>query len=138
MNTVARIVRSKALVARQRQPAWAGRAAQALGWFSIGLGIFELLAPHRLTASLGMRGRETLLRTYGLRELAAGAVTLLVSRPLGLWSRVAGDAVDATTILPALHRGNSRRGSALGALTMVLGITVLDIMAARAAGRGKG
>ena len=34
----------------------AGAMAQGLGWFSLGLGAVELLAPHLLTRALGMRG----------------------------------------------------------------------------------
>lgn len=135
MNSVSNIIESTISHARQRRSAWTARAAQALGWFSIGLGAVELLAPHRLTRSLGMHGHEKLLRAYGVRELAAGGLTLVANRRLGLWSRVAGDAIDATTILPALRRRNARRGRAALALAMVLAITALDVMAARAAVR---
>ena len=36
----------------------ADRAGRALGWFSIGLGLTELIAPGVLTRALGMRGKE--------------------------------------------------------------------------------
>ena len=48
------------------------RMARALGWFSIGLGMTELLAPRRITRALGMEGTEGLLRFYGAREIASG------------------------------------------------------------------
>ena len=46
--------------------------ARALGWFSLGLGLAELLAAPRITRSLGLRGKERLIRAYGVREIAAG------------------------------------------------------------------
>ena len=42
--------------------------ARALGWFSLGLGVVELLAPRRVTKTLGMEGSETLVRAFGIRE----------------------------------------------------------------------
>ena len=35
----------------------ADRLAKALGWFSIGLGVAELVAPERFTRALGMEGK---------------------------------------------------------------------------------
>ena len=36
----------------------ADRMAKALGWFSIGLGLTELIAAERITRALGMEGKE--------------------------------------------------------------------------------
>jgi len=49
----------------------ADQLARALGWFSIGLGVVELLAPRRVTETLGMEGSETLVRAFGIREIMA-------------------------------------------------------------------
>ena len=46
--------------------------AQGLGWFSIGLGLAELLAPGNLARFLGMEERTELIRVYGMREIATG------------------------------------------------------------------
>ena len=48
------------------------KLAMGLGWFSLGLGLYELLAPEHLSRVLGLEGREGLLRFYGLREIGAG------------------------------------------------------------------
>ncbi|MDO1580941.1 hypothetical protein [Rhizobium oryzicola] len=106
--------------------------ARALGWFSIGLGLAELLAPHKLTSALGMRGKEGLVRAYGAREIASGMLTLSLDKQAGLVSRVAGDGLDIATLLPALSHDNPKRENVGFALTMVVGITLLDIIAARA------
>ena len=46
------------------------RLARALGWFSIGLGVTELVAPGQIARTLGLEGKEGLIRAYGARELA--------------------------------------------------------------------
>lgn len=107
--------------------------AVGLGGFSLGLGLAEMLAPGALARTLGLRGGESLLRGYGAREIFAGLLTLSPNRRLGLWSRVAGDALDIGTLVPAVGGGNPKRGNAGIALAMVLGITALDVIAARRA-----
>lgn len=104
--------------------------ARGLGWFSIALGLAEALAPRVLTGALGMEGRETLVRAYGLRELGAGMMTLSTEREFGLQSRVLGDALDIATLLAA-SRNNGKRGNVAAALVMVAGVTLLDIIAAK-------
>jgi hypothetical protein len=108
------------------------RLARALGWFSIGLGLTELLAPRALTRALAMEGSETLVRAYGLREIGAGIMTLSPDKGIGLQSRVAGDALDIATLLAAMRRDNPKRGNVAIALAMVVGVTLLDIAGAKA------
>jgi hypothetical protein len=108
------------------------RLARALGWFSIGLGLTELLAPGALTRWLGMEGSETLVRAYGMREIGAGMMTLSVDKGVGLQSRVAGDAVDIATLLPAMRGDNPKRDHVAIALAAVVGVTLLDIAGAKA------
>src|SRR3954465_14393205 len=78
--------------------------AKALGWFSLGLGIAEIVAPQRFTRALRMEGSEGLVRAYGAREIAAGMMTLSPDKSMGLWSRVAGDAVEGVTLLAGPRR----------------------------------
>jgi hypothetical protein len=108
------------------------RLARALGWFSIGLGLTELLAPRALTRALGMEGSETLVRAYGMREIGAGIMTLSPDKGLGLQSRVAGDALDIATLLTGLRADNPKRDNVMIALAMVVGVTLLDIAGAKA------
>jgi hypothetical protein len=104
--------------------------ARGLGWFSIGLGLAELFAAHKIADMLGMHGKENLIRAYGLRELGAGVLTLSVDKQVGLASRVAGDALDITTLATAMRRDNPKRENVGIALAIVAGVTVLDIIAA--------
>jgi hypothetical protein len=39
-----------------------------LGWFSVGLGVFELIAPKTLGRLIGVDGHENLIRAMGVRE----------------------------------------------------------------------
>jgi hypothetical protein len=109
----------------------ADRLARGLGWYSIGLGLVELLAPHAITRTLGLRGREGLVRAFGVRELGHGLLSLSVDKKVGLWSRVAGDVLDIATVLPALSPGNRKRDNAELALVMLVGVTALDILGAQ-------
>ncbi|WP_439596422.1 hypothetical protein [Falsiroseomonas sp.] len=110
----------------------ADKLGRALGWFSIGLGLVQLLAPRQVTRSLGMQGQEGLVRAYGAREVASGVLSLSVDRSLGLQSRVLGDAVDVATLLTALRPGNPKRDNVILALAMVAGVTMLDILGTQA------
>jgi hypothetical protein len=108
------------------------RIARALGWVSIGLGITELMMAPQITRALGMCGQEALVRAFGAREIASGVLTLSADKTLGLWTRVAGDGLDAAVLAGAVRNGNSKRGNAGLALAMVLGIGVLDCVGAKA------
>src|SRR4029450_12113183 len=85
------------------------RLGKALGWFSLGLGLVELLAPHRITRVLGMEGQEALVRAYGAREIGSGMLPLSTGRNLGLWSRVGGDGIDIATLLTQLREENPKK-----------------------------
>ncbi len=100
-----------------------------LGWFSLALGAAEVLAPRLIARISGSRDHKTLVRSYGLRELAAGVGILTASRPANwLWARVGGDAVDIASIIGGSRSGS--RGPAIGALASVAGVTALDIFCA--------
>ena len=116
--------------------AWRADAEQvaiALGWFSIGLGLVEILKPSRLTRAFDTHHQEPIYRLYGARELAAGA-GLLLNRDKSPWlyARLAGDALDAVTL--ALGLGGRRQGNVMAGLAAVAGVTALDLWAARALG----
>jgi hypothetical protein len=108
------------------------KVARGLGWFSIGLGVAELIAPGAINRSLGMREHNTLVRGFGLREIAAGAGILGLKHPTPwVWARVAGDVVDLASLLVSLGPNNPRRGSATAAFLSVAAITAVDILTAR-------
>jgi hypothetical protein len=107
----------------------ADRLARALGWFSIGLGITELVAPGRLARAIGLEDKEGLIRAYGARELASAIPTLSVDKPIGLAARIGGDVLDLGTLATALNRDNPKRHNAAIATALVAGITLLDLVA---------
>ncbi|HEY1636934.1 MAG TPA: hypothetical protein VGF62_00305 [Rhizomicrobium sp.] len=108
------------------------RLGKALGWFSFGLGLAELVAPRQITRALGMEGKEALVRAYGAREIGAGVLCLSVDRQIGLWNRVAGDGIDVATLLTGMRSDNPKRDNVMLALAVVLGVTALDVLAAQA------
>jgi hypothetical protein len=120
------------------RPSAARKLARGLGWFSIALGLMELLAARQLARAIGMQGSEALLRAYGLREIASGCGILAARRPQAaapwVWGRVAGDALDATTLVAAAAgpRPRADEGRPLVALAAVGSVAVLDVACARA------
>jgi len=112
----------------------AARLAKGLGWFSIGLGLAELLLPRQTARATGLQGRERVLQAYGAREIATGLGLLLAARPVRfLWGRVAGDALDLATLATAAatDTGRARRSAQL-AIGVVAGVAVVDWLSARA------
>jgi hypothetical protein len=107
--------------------------ARGLGWFSIGLGLAEMLAPKMLTRQIGMQGKEALLRFYGAREIASGIGILMSGNPgPWIWGRVAGDALDLAILTTGLGNDNPRKGNVAIALAAVAGVTALDGITAQA------
>ncbi|HYE91137.1 MAG TPA: SRPBCC family protein [Terriglobales bacterium] len=108
------------------------RLAKGLGWFSLGLGLAEAVAPRVVARVAGVPERRTLLRTYGAREIASGIGILSERRPVGwLWSRVVGDVLDLASLAAAMTSSRSRRGRVLAATAAVAGVTALDVLCAR-------
>ncbi len=106
-------------------------AAKALGWFSIGLGLTEVIAAERMDGFFGMEGKSGLIRFYGIREIGAGVGLLTQPRPAPwLWGRVGGDGLDLATLASALKAINPQRRHVAAALAAVAGITILDIICA--------
>jgi uncharacterized membrane protein len=108
------------------------RLARGLGWFSIGLGLAELLAPRGVARLIGVQPRPGLLRLFGLREIASGIGILAKADPApGLKSRVAGDAIDLAVMGTAFLSPRTRRGQLALATAAVAGVTALDVLCAR-------
>ena len=106
--------------------------ARGLGWFSIGLGVLELVAPHSLARALGMEERAELIRAYGMREVATGLGILSQADPTPwVWGRVGGDLLDLATLATGLDGANPHRDKVGLALAAVAGVTVLDVICAQ-------
>jgi hypothetical protein len=107
------------------------KVARFLGWFSIGLGVTELVAPRMITRLLGTSENDTLVRAYGVREIASGIGILAQSRQPSpwVWSRVGGDALDLATLGTSLVKDNPNRRNVGIAMAMVAGVTALDLFA---------
>jgi uncharacterized membrane protein len=112
---------------------------RGLGWFSVALGAAELVFPKTLARWIGADpdgAAPLILRLVGIRELAVGASVLLQPRrPLPLWARVAGDAVDLALVgLAATGRRTSPARLAVTA-TAIAGVTALDVISSLRATR---
>ena len=106
--------------------------ARGLAWFGIGLGLTELLAPRAVARATGLQGHETLLRVFGAREIASGAVILAAEDPQAwLWTRVAGDVLDGLLLSAGMRADNPHRQRALLATAVVAPVVALDALHAR-------
>jgi uncharacterized membrane protein len=119
----------------------AERVARGLGWFSIGLGLAELLTPSLVAHLCGGRARHTgLIRLYGLREIASGLMIFSGGRrPIqGVWSRVAGDAMDLATLAAAAASPRTNKTGVAFAATNVMAVMAVDVMCAQELSREAG
>ena len=107
------------------------RFGRALGWFSLGLGLTELLAAPRLTKALGVEGKENFVRAMGARELVHGVLCLSVNNDFGAWTRVAGDALDLAALAAAYRDDNPKKGNVGLAMAAIIGCTIADLAAAQ-------
>lgn len=119
-------------------PVQGDRLAEGLGWFSIGLGLLEIMAPRDIAQGLGLGHKENLVRAYGAREIANGMAILATegeTRKALIWARLGGDVLDILTLAPGLSGRNPRRGAAMAAMAAVLGVTALDALCIQALGQ---
>jgi uncharacterized membrane protein len=112
------------------QASRAEQLAKALGWFGIGLGLAQLLAPRRVSRAIGVEERPGVMRAVGVREIASGAGILSQPRPANwLWARVAGDAMDLALLGNAARSPYNRRRRIGVAVAAVAGVAALDVLA---------
>lgn len=103
-----------------------------MGWFSIGLGVAELLLNRQLARATGMS--PTTLQIFGVREIVCGVGILSSRRPIGwMWARVAGDALDLAALGSAYAEGtDEQRTGAAVAMAAVAAATAVDLANASA------
>ncbi|HYD94145.1 MAG TPA: SRPBCC family protein [Noviherbaspirillum sp.] len=109
----------------------AEQLARALGWFSIGLGLAQLIAPRGMSRAIGAQERPAVMRGLGAREIASGVGILSQRRPANwLWTRVAGDALDLALLGAAARtpQGRANRRRLAWTTAAVAGIAVLDLL----------
>jgi len=107
------------------------RAAKALGWFSIGLGVSQLLGAGHLLGLIGGK-RTGITRLYGMREIGTGIALLTASDPTPwVWARVAGDGLDLGSLAGGFRTGSPRKGKRLLALLFVAATSAVDVACAR-------
>lgn len=103
--------------------------ARAIGWFGIGLGALELLAPRGFGRSIGVDAPAWLIRLIGLREMAGGVGILTQPEP-GPWieARATGDLMDLMLLGVAFSSPSANRDRVAAAVAATAGITALDLL----------
>ncbi|HEY0686429.1 MAG TPA: SRPBCC family protein [Steroidobacter sp.] len=105
---------------------------RSLGWFSVGLGVAELLAPKTVGRMIGVGDQSTLLRMCGMRELVSG-VGLLSGRAPATFamSRVVGDVMDLALLGASLRSPDSNPTRVAATATAVASVAALDLYASK-------
>jgi uncharacterized membrane protein len=105
---------------------------RSLGWFSVGLGMAELLAPRAVGRMIGVGDQSTVLRMCGVREIVSG-VGLLSGRAPATFamSRVVGDVMDLALLGASLRSPDSNPSRVAAAATAVAGVAALDLYASK-------
>ena len=111
------------------------RLAKALGVFSVGLGLAQILAPRVVARAIGVDddddNRRT-MRAVGLREIATGVGLLTRERPTTFaWGRVTGDVMDLALLGRAFRSRRHDHRRLAAATAAVAGVMILDILACR-------
>jgi uncharacterized membrane protein len=111
------------------------RRAVGLGWFSVGLGLAQLLAPRQMAQLIGADEEDSTTRAalmgVGLRELTTGIGLLSKSRPAAwAWARLAGDVMDLALLGYVWQQNGVSRERMLGVGGTVLGAAWADAQTA--------
>ena len=108
------------------------KLARGLGWFSLALGLAEVFMPERVQKIAGIRtNRTSVIRAMGFRELGHAFLILFAGKPkAGVWSRVAGDALDLSGLGAAFASPCHEHDRVALATAQVAGVTALDLLAA--------
>jgi uncharacterized membrane protein len=119
---------------RRQQDRSGESLAVALGWFSIGLGVAELIVPESVAKLIGVRADSkaaATLRALGAREIGHG-VSILAdpSSATRMWARVGGDTIDMAFIGAAMADERTDRTKLAIATAAVMGVGVADLLCA--------
>jgi uncharacterized membrane protein len=111
------------------------RIAEGLGWFSLGLGAAQLIAPGALNRLAGIHDDAAARRAQrfvGVREVGAFAA-IMAGRPrpvLPLWSRLGGDLIDLALLGRAWERRRESAPRLALTIANIAAVTGLDAYAA--------
>ncbi|HEV2149994.1 MAG TPA: hypothetical protein VGR37_21535, partial [Longimicrobiaceae bacterium] len=107
------------------------KLARGMGWFSIALGVAEIVGANQLSRAFGLGNRAAgVLRVLGVREIGTGVAVLGTPRRApGIWARVGGDALDLAALGSAFRVRGANRGALGVAVGAVAGAMLLDVIA---------
>src|SRR5690606_30239207 len=104
-------------------------------WFSLGLGVAELVAADDIADWLGMSDKAEIVRIFGAREVATGLAILAQDDPPGharwMRARVVGDVLDLATLANEYRHDDTPQPNRLaGAMLFVGGALLADTLVA--------
>jgi uncharacterized membrane protein len=114
------------------------KIARGLGWFSVGMGIAQILAPRLVSRLAGLPLPPAFTVACGVRELVCG-IGILTQEQVRPWmqARVAGDALDLAAFGSALLVPGADRSRIAVSTAVVAGVTALDVHCSRELGKDR-
>jgi len=132
-RAVARVRRRRNAASRTSSDVKDQQLSNFLGWFSIGLGLAQIVAPRGVARMIGIEedgGSAAVMRACGLREITAGVGILTQPQTdAWLWARVAGDVLDLALLGKAMASEENDRGRLAFAAASVVGVGIADVLA---------
>lgn len=120
-----------------RSQSMSDKIAKGLGYFSIALGLAELVASRSICRAVGLDGHTGLVRAYGVREIGTGwAILISHDATPWVWGLVVGNAADVATVAAAAENFASRK--TLLSVVALVGATALDLLSASRLSAEKG
>lgn len=105
---------------------------RSLGWFSIGLGLTQLLAPKALGRAIGVGDQSTIMRMCGVREIVSGVGLISGKAPAAFaTSRVIGDVMDLALLGASLRSPQANPSRIAAAATAVASVAAVDVYATK-------
>jgi len=117
---------------RRRAASSPEKIARGIGWFSVGIGIAQIVAPRLVTRLVGLPLPPALTIACGVRELVCGIGILTQEQPRPwVQARVVGDALDLTAFGAALLLPGADRSRLAVSTAAVASVAALDVYCSR-------
>src|SRR5690349_13122050 len=111
------------------------KIAAGLGWFSVGMGVAEIVAPGAVSKLIGVKRKSSDTRWRGVRKLAAGIGLMQAPQSgMGLLTRAGANVLELSRMRSRSRRRGSNSGRAAIGLAALAGVAAICVKQARAAG----
>jgi uncharacterized membrane protein len=99
-----------------------------IGWFALGRGVAQLVAPRAAAEVAGIRPDDVAVRAMGVREIVTGLGVLTSARPKDwMWARVISDWMDLAYLGNEFVADGTQRAHLAGTGALLTGLTAMEM-----------